>query len=66
MPGSNPIQGRTLYLIAVVLSALALALGLWDYMIEGDGGDTATWGVILPSALLLLMLVLYFRSPPSY
>jgi len=65
MSGSNPIQGRTLYLIASVLSAIAVALGLWDMLAEGDGGDSVLWGVVFPFALLLLMITLYFRSPPS-
>lgn len=66
MSGSNPIQGRTLYLIAVILAALALGLGLWDYQAaENEGSETALWGVIFPGALLILMLVLYFRNQRS-
>lgn len=57
----NPRRDSTkLYLVAIVIALVALALGMWDIMIERDGGN---WLAQIAMPLLLILVVggLYMR-----
>lgn len=49
-----------LYMVAIVIALVALALGMWDIMIERDGGN---WLAQIAMPLLLILVVggLYMR-----
>lgn len=55
-------RSRTLYLIFLALAAVALALGLWDVLIEADGGGNPLLQVAFPAALVVLAALLYRRE----
>lgn len=57
----NPQRDSTrLYLVAIVIALVALALGMWDVVIERDGGN---WLAQIAMPLLLILVVggLYMR-----
>lgn len=57
----NSKQNSTrLYLVAIVIALVALALGMWDVISEQDGGN---WLAQLVMPLLLILVVggLYMR-----
>jgi hypothetical protein len=55
-----PPAGQRLFLVGAALAAVALLMGLWDLLVEQDGGSWI-WQAVLPAALLALMLTLARR-----
>lgn len=51
-----------LYMVAIIIALVALALGMWDVAVERDGGGN--WLVQLAMPLLLILVVggLYMRT----
>ena len=47
------------YLVAGIAAVLALALGLWDVVVERDGEADLVMSILLPLALLILVIALY-------
>ena len=60
-PAEAPRWIFGLYLVAGIAAVLALALGLWDILVERDGGDDLVMDILLPLALLILVIALYKR-----
>lgn len=53
---------KYIYPFAIGLAALATVLGLWDVVVEQDGGSSNWSQVLLPAALLFLSISLYRRD----
>ncbi len=53
----SPSRARALYLGTAVLATIALLLGLWDLLVEADGGNYL-WQVGFPLMLLVWSLVM--------
>lgn len=65
MSGFRRISGG-LYLIAALIAAFALGLGLWDLLVERDGGDDS-WlmQVVVPIAIIVLAVLRLRMKPVS-
>lgn len=60
-PAAPPRWLFGFYLVAGIAAVLALALGLWDVLVERDGGDDLLMDILFPIMLLILVIVLYRR-----
>ena len=60
-PAESPRWIYGLYLVAGIFAIVALALGLWDALVERDSGENLVMGVLFPILLLILVIVLYRR-----
>jgi ABC-type uncharacterized transport system involved in gliding motility auxiliary subunit len=49
------------WLLVTVLAFVALALSLWDVLVERDGGENWLTQVVLPLLLFVYALVMYAR-----
>jgi hypothetical protein len=49
------------WLLVMVLAFVALALGLWDVLVERDGGENWLTQVVLPLLLSVYALIMYAR-----
>lgn len=47
-----------LAIIVGLLGVAGLALGLWDALVERDGGSDTLWDIILPLAVIVLAVYL--------
>lgn len=58
----DPTKPFKLYLVAIIIALVALALGMWDIAMERDVGGN--WLVQLAMPLLLILVVggLYMRA----
>lgn len=66
MPTTTPQrQGSVVWLIAAILAFLALALGMWDLMVERDGEANWLGQAVLPLLLLVFALAMYRRHRGS-
>lgn len=45
---------RRMWILIAVLGLVALALGLWNLLVEQDGGVNLLWQVALPALLLVI------------
>jgi hypothetical protein len=62
MVNGTPAPGRGKYwLLVAALGFVALALGLWDVLVERDGGENWLMQVILPLLLSVYALIMYRR-----
>jgi hypothetical protein len=62
MVNGTPARGRgTYWLLVAVLGFVALALGLWDVLVERDGRENWLMQVILPLLLSVYALIMYRR-----
>ena len=61
-PAKNTKFTRGLLLAAAGAAFLALALGMWDYFVERDGGEDWLMQIVFPILLLFLMIALYQRQ----
>ena len=63
MPNPAPRRNvATFYLVAAGIALLALVFGLWDLLVERDGGEDLVMQVLLPVLLLVLVLGLYRKA----
>jgi len=66
MPDKTPpARAGVLWLIAAGLALVALLLGLWDLVIERDGGGDWLRQVVLPLVFLILTLAMHRRERTS-
>jgi hypothetical protein len=62
MANTTPQRGvGTIWILVAVLGFVALALGLWDVLVERDGGENWLMQVLFPLGLAVYALIMYRR-----
>jgi hypothetical protein len=59
--GTPERGGGVIWLLVAVLGFVALALGLWDVLVERDGGENWLMQVVFPLLLSVYALIMYRR-----
>jgi putative copper export protein len=63
MPNTTPQRrAGSLWLVVAVLAVITLALGLWDLVVERDGGENWLLQALFPLLLLVFALAMYRRQ----
>lgn len=58
---TQPASKRTMWLLSA-LGLAAIALGLWDLLIERDGGTVASLSIVATGVLVILIGTMRRRS----
>ena len=63
MPNPTPQRrAATIWLVVAGLALVTLALGLWDLLVERDGGGGWPSQAVFPALLLVFALTMYRRE----
>lgn len=66
MPNTAPPRrGGAFWLVVAVLALITLALGVWDLVVERDGGADWLMQVLFPLLLLVFAVTMYRRQRGS-
>lgn len=65
MANTFPQRQGAVWLVVAVLAGTSLALGVWDLVVERDGGGNWLTQALLPLLLLIFAVTMYRRQKGS-